>query len=126
MRYPVPAYWRIKVIDVHDGDSLWTQTDRGDRDQSAWLIRLKGVFAPELGQPGGPECRAFVVAWLADHHDGTDWPFLLETFRTPRSDVDVRTLSRRVGVLTSEQGVSLNPAVQTFVTANGYSGGVGS
>ena len=128
MRYPTPARWRVQPLEAHDGDTIAVLVDRGgpSEDRSLWRIRLKDVYAPELSQPGGPETRRFVIDWVGSHGDGTDWPFLLETFRTPRSDVDVRTLSRYVGVLSSASGESLNVAVQAFVTARGYDGGVGS
>lgn len=126
MRYPTPALWRASVVDTHDGDTVRLLVDRGADDESQWWVRLKGVFAPELTQTGGPETRAFVVQWLQDNGDGTPWPYLLETFRTPRSDVDVTTLSRLVGVVTAANGKSLNADVQAFVTAQGYPGGVGS
>ena len=126
MRYPTPARWRARVVEVHDGDTVTVLLDRGMDDQSTRAIRLRDVHAPELTQPGGPETRRFVIDWVGSHGDGTDWPFLLETFRTPRSDVDVRTLSRYVGVLSSAARESLNVAVQAFVTARGYDGGVGS
>lgn len=126
MRYPTPARWRIRPLYAHDGDTIFAQVDRGDDDQSVWAIRLKDVFAPELSQPGGVECQRFVQDWLARNGDGDDWPFALETFRTPRSDVDIKTLSRQVGVVTSAHGTSLNSDVQAFINANGYGGGIGS
>ena len=126
MRYPTPALWRVKVLEAHDGDTVTALVDRGHDDQSTWAIRLKDVYAPELSQAGGVETRDFVLGWLADNGDGTDWPYRLETFRTPRSDVDVTTLSRYVGVVTSSSGASLNADVQAFVTGHGYGGGVGS
>lgn len=128
MRYPTPARWRVRPLETHDGDTLAVLVDRGgpNEDTSKWHVRLKGVFAPELAQPGGPECRAFVVAWLIDHGDGTEWPVALETFRTPRSDLDETTLSRILGVITAADGANLNTEVQAFITAHGYPGGVGS
>lgn len=126
MRYPTPALWRVRPLSVHDGDTILAQVDRGDDDQSVWAVRLKDVFAPELSQAGGQECRSFVAQWLAAQTDGTDWPFVLETFRTPRSDVTVTSLSRLVGVVTSASGAVLNHDVQAFITTSGYSGGIGS
>jgi hypothetical protein len=125
VRYPTPALWRVKVLEVHDGDTVHLLVDRGDEDDSRWWTRLKDVFAPELAQTGGPECRGFVTAWVAQHGDGTDWPFLLETFRTPRSDVDLLTLSRHVGRITAADGACLNDDVAAFIKANGYPGGIG-
>jgi hypothetical protein len=128
VRYPTPSRWRIKVLEVHDGDTTpRSLVDRGgpDEDTSTWSIRFKDVFAPELSQPGGPECRQFVIDWFAKHDDGTEWPFLLETFRTPKSDRMLTTLSRIVGVYTAADGACLNDDVAAFIKANGYPGGIG-
>ena len=128
MRYPTPARWRVQPLEAHDGDTIAVLVDRGgpSEDRSLWRIRLKDVFAPELSQPGGVECQRFVTDWLARHGDGSQWPLLLETSRTPRSDLDVMTLSRIVGVVTGADGAVLNADVQAFVTANGYGGGIGA
>lgn len=126
MRYPTPARWRIRPTYAHDGDTLFALVDRGDDDQSVWAVRLKDVFAPELAQPGGVACRDFVTEWLFRNTDGSEWPFQLETFRTPRSDVDLKTLGRQLSVVTAAFGANLNAAVQAFVTERGYGGGVGS
>jgi hypothetical protein len=113
-------------VSVHDGDTVTAFVDRGKEDYSIWDIRLKDVFAPELKQLGGPETGEFVRWWVMNHTDGTDWPFSLETFRTPRSDVDVETLGRYVGIIRSASGASLNEDVEDYVKRNGYSGGTGS
>lgn len=56
---------RPLVVDVHDGDSVRLVLDAGcDAAVHPWL-RVKGVYCPELRQPGGPEARAFTVATLA-------------------------------------------------------------
>jgi endonuclease YncB( thermonuclease family) len=126
VRYPTPARWRIRPLYAHDGDTLFVECDRGDDDRSVWAVRLKDVWAPELAQPGGVECRDFVTEWLFRNSDGSEWPFQLETFRTPRSDVDLKTLSRMVGVVTAAFGANLNTAVQALITERGYGGGVGA
>lgn len=129
MRFPTPALWRCLVLTVHDGDTVTVMVDRGFDDTTTLRIRLVDVFAPELGQTGGRECRDYVLGWLADCSDRSPWPFLLETFRTPRSDVEVVTLGRyvgRVGVMGSASMRWLNDDVQAFVDRNGYAGGTGS
>lgn len=128
MRYPLPALWRVRPLNVHDGDTIKVYVDCGgpNEKRETWDIRFKAVFAPELSQPGGVECRDFVQAWIDNNGDGTEWPFLLETFRTPRSDADVMTFSRYVGIVTSASGRSLNADVQAFVIASGYGGGIGA
>ena len=126
MRYPTPALWRIKVLEVHDGDTAnRVLVDRGIEESAIWSVRLLDVYAPELSQPGGTACRDYVSGWVSKHGDGTDWPLLLETFRTPRSDAQVETLSRYVGGITAADGACLNADVQAFITASGYSPGIG-
>lgn len=128
MRYPTPALWRVKPLGNHDGDSVDVLVDRGgvNETQEKWHIRLKNVWAPESADPGGLETRDFVRTWLASHDDGSEWPFLLETFRTPRSDqVDV-TFGRYVGIIEDSLGNPLNLAVSEFVASRGYGGGIRS
>lgn len=119
----MPALWRAQVLSVHDGDTLTLLIDRGLDDQTRMPIRLKDVRAPELGQLGGPETQVFTAAWASVHDDLSEWPFLLETFRTPRSDVDVRTFERWVGVVRDARGESLNDAVTAYVHESGYGAG---
>lgn len=127
MRYPLPAKWRIRP-EVggsfrSDGDTFWATVDRGKDDTSKWSIRLKGVRAPEFGELGYAETRAFILGWLAENVDGSDWPYELETFQTPVSDKILMTITRFVGVVRAANGRILNDDVQAFVNANGYPGG---
>lgn len=124
MRYPVPALWRCRVVEVHDGDTIIVDVDRGIEETSRWHVRLKDVWAPELRDAGGQECRTFAMAWVVQHGDGSDWPLVLETFRTPRSDDELMTLGRYLGVLRDAGGSSLNLAMQGFVLEHGYGPGV--
>lgn len=127
MRYPTPALQRVKVLNVHDGDTVKVLVDRGgpNEQQEIWDIRLKDVFAPELSQPGGPECRDFVTNWLQSYSDGSSWPFMLETFRTPKSDQYDMTFNRIVGVIRNSNTISLNDSINQFIKGNGYGGGIG-
>lgn len=54
--------WPGVVLDVHDGDTLTVRRTSGD----VVKVRLYGVDAPELAQPGGPEARDYLRAMLAD------------------------------------------------------------
>lgn len=126
MKYPTPSLWRVSVEDVHDGDTIHVLIDRGFDDMSKISIRLKDVWAPELADEGGTETRNFVLGWLYDHHDETDWPFLVETFRTPRSDVEVMTFNRYVAKVMAADGSVLNLQINDFVNLNDYDGGIGS
>lgn len=95
---------------VHDGDTLWLQLDKGHRDQKAIDNRLKGLFAPELKDTGGPETTAEVMAWLARNgafmpDARRPWPLCVETFKTrwnPETGDggnEVKTLDRWVSVV---------------------------
>lgn len=127
MRYPTPALQRIKPLGNHDGDTVKVIVDRGGPNETReiWDIRLKDVFAPEVGQPGGHECQVFVARWLITHTDGSDWPFILETFRTPKSDALDMTFKRFVGIIRDQYSYSLNFAIQEYITENGWGGGIG-
>lgn len=127
MRFPQPAVVRCRVVSVHDGDTLVTFEDRGRDHFCQDSIRLNLVTAPELNKDVGAwETTRFVEEWLELHHDGTDWPFYLETERTKRSDKEVVTLGRYVGTITSADGSVLNHDVQRFIKERGYPGGTGS
>jgi endonuclease YncB( thermonuclease family) len=87
---------------VHDGDTVWLTLDRGFRDFTTKDLRLKGVYAPELSQPGGAETRSFVIDWLQEaailSANVTPWPLSVETFKT-RTGNDVQTLNRYVAMV---------------------------
>lgn len=127
MRYPLPARWRITpdLSEPFDGDSFWAWVDRGDDDRSLWHVRLRDVFAPDHGDAGYLETGTYLKDWLTGHLDGTEWPYLLETFRTPRSDADVKTLSRWVGIVTDAHGNSLNRDVASWISFMEYPHGIG-
>jgi endonuclease YncB( thermonuclease family) len=118
---------RAFVTSVHDGDTLTATLDQGFGDlKEAMKIRLLGVFAPELTQPGGPETRQFVVDWLARYTLPQRFPFVVTTARGPRSDREITTLERYVAVVESlDHSHNLNLDVSAFVAAQGYGGGTG-
>jgi len=57
--FPFPALPRINavVVEWHDGDTVYVTADRWMRDYSRWSIRILGMAALELDDPGGPETR---------------------------------------------------------------------
>lgn len=60
---PCPAVaWQGKILDVHDGDTV-TVAPGGDATTPV-AIRLYGVDAPELDQPGGDAARAWLAGQL--------------------------------------------------------------
>jgi hypothetical protein len=90
-------------LPVHDGDTLWLTVDKGHRDAKVMDNRLKGLYAPEVGHPGGAETHAQVLAWLATHGALVEdtfrpWPLAVEHFKT-RGANDVQTLNRWVAMV---------------------------
>jgi endonuclease YncB( thermonuclease family) len=61
---PTPFVYNAWIIEVHDGDTVLCKVDRGNRDYSAWSIRLLGCNAIELADPGGVEARDNLAALL--------------------------------------------------------------
>jgi endonuclease YncB( thermonuclease family) len=59
------AYPRCYVVDVHDGDTIMVDIDLG---QDMWIrrrsVRLIGIAARELREPGGKEARDFLASLL--------------------------------------------------------------
>ena len=119
---------RAKIIDVHDGDTVTAVLDQGFGDTKQIKVRLFGVFAPELSQPGGPETRQHLEAMLhAEELTGYTWPVIITTARTPRSDVEVETLGRYVATITGlDQTRNINLELAAWITAQGYGGGIGA
>lgn len=122
---------RSAFVSNHDGDTVTYLSDMGRRIHNEAEVRLLGVWAPELSQPGGPETKAFVEKWHQDRAGGHRWPFLVVTMLVRAQDPDTseakKTLDRLVAVVTCvATNESLNLAVTDFVAARGYGGGIGS
>lgn len=63
LHLPCPAFaWQGLVLDVHDGDTV-TVAPGGDAS-TPLTIRLYGVDAPELEQPGGVAARSWLAGQL--------------------------------------------------------------
>jgi endonuclease YncB( thermonuclease family) len=120
---------RAQVTNVHDGDTITVTLDQGFGDlKEGMRLRLNGVYAPELSQPGGLETKRFVEDWLARYANAAlRFPFVVTSVRTPRSDKEVTTLERYVAIVDSaDRKFNLNWAISDFIKTSGYAGGVGS
>jgi len=113
---------------VHDGDTLRLELDRGFDDRSVRDLRLYGVFAPELKQPGGLDTTAYVVGWLRAQADGAgSWPLAVDSLRVRDDSHEQVTLGRYLAIVYSHDRTHcLNDDVMAYVKANGYGGGTGS
>lgn len=119
---------RARIENVHDGDTVTAVLDQGFGDTKTIKVRLLGVYAPELTQPGGEATREFVNRWLTETAaPSSTWTHTVTTARTVRSDTEVTTLGRYVATVTSLDGTrNLNAEVAEYVAAHGYGGGTGS
>jgi hypothetical protein len=106
--------WRARLDEVHDGDTVRLVVDTGfDTTTRKWM-RLRRVFAPELKQAGGLECRDAVMRWMQiTTHYGT-WPLEVDTYRTS-GDNDVVTLDRYVAEVRDNFAVSLNDGIVAYI-----------
>lgn len=65
MTEPIPQYvFKAKYLENHDGDNATLALDHGKFPKSKSVteaeLRIKGLFCPELDEPGGFEARDFV------------------------------------------------------------------
>lgn len=116
---------RARLVDVHDGDTITVDLDQGFGDTKRIKVRLLGVFAPELRQVGGPECKTYLRALLANVVARGDWPLLVVTSRT--ADHETTTFERYVCTVSNYDGTqSVNASMQAYITEQGYLGGIGA
>lgn len=92
--------YRAALIRVIDGDTLVALADTGFGGRQEEHIRLAGVSAPELTEPGGPEARMFVIDW-AIRLARAQWPLLIRTQpNTNPEPTERRTLVRYLATVT--------------------------
>jgi endonuclease YncB( thermonuclease family) len=88
---PELGRFRARLTREHDGDSFWVLADTWFGSRYEPELRLYGVHAPELGQPGGSEALAFVNAWLTTANSSSrKWPLWIETVMTKTFEPDQR------------------------------------
>jgi endonuclease YncB( thermonuclease family) len=110
--YPV-----ARVVDVHDGDTLRLDVDLGFSTHAYVWIRLKGVRAPELREPTGPQAKRDLETWISTH--APDGLVRVDTFQVAGSAKEIReqrTFIRYVGVISAPDGSELYP----WMVARGY------
>lgn len=89
--------YECTVLRVIDGDTVQVEVDHGMQIRSIQNIRLLGVFAPELSEPGGKEMKAVLQKWCSDHSTGT---LILNTKK------DSRSFNRYLGTIVSRNDAS--------------------
>jgi hypothetical protein len=91
--------YRAQLVNVADGDTLTILADQGFSGRQEEAIRLAGVSAPELRDPGGPECAAFTQAWMGQLQLRR-WPLYVMTEpNTNPEPVERRSFVRYIGTV---------------------------
>lgn len=109
--------YRAALLNVHDGDTMRFLIDVGFDARVEDAIRLKGVFAPELSQPGGDDARNFVIN-LVQSAKVMTWPYLIRTEpNTTAEPIEKTSFSRYIGTVyfIDNQTTSLNDTIATFL-----------
>jgi hypothetical protein len=110
--------YRAALIKVTDGDTIVLLVDTGFHGRQEVELRLAGVSAPELSQPGGVETRTFVGDWLQAHSSPLmRWPLRVQTqTNTNPEPIERRSFTRYIGWVHSfATGMSLNTSVTDFL-----------
>lgn len=117
--------FRAALIKGHDGDTAVFEAELGFNVRAEVAIRLTGVRAPELSQPGGVQVRDFVNAWLAATTQASTrrWPFWLDCVQTTAYEPDLKqSFTRYLGTvwIFDQRRVedSLNYIVNTYLTGH--------
>jgi endonuclease YncB( thermonuclease family) len=92
--------YRAALIRIIDGDTIVVLADTGFDSRHEQHIRLLGVSAPELSQPGGVEAWQFTRDWCL-HLPVITWPMILTTQPSTAPTPDERrSLTRYLGTIT--------------------------
>ena len=109
--------WPVaQLLDVHDGDTVKLAIDHGFGEDAKEWIRLKDVWAPEVGDPGGPEATADCEGWFREH--APDGYVTATTFRTS-TPLEIRfrqSFTRYIGIVAAFNGSELN----SYLIDKGY------
>lgn len=99
---------------VIDGDTVRLTVDLGMYVRSSQSIRLLGVHAPELSQPGGDKAKRFVREWMEGHDGDEPWNLMVVT------EKDKQTFNRYIGTITCRTcGEVLNAAINEWLAGLG-------
>jgi endonuclease YncB( thermonuclease family) len=110
--------YRAQLITVTDGDTVTLLIDQGFSGRQEESIRLAGVSAPELRDPGGPEAQSFTTAWMGNLAL-LRWPLYVMTQpnRNPEPD-ERRSFTRYIGTVYdyADRNRCLNADLAAFLT----------
>jgi hypothetical protein len=111
--------YRARPLEVLDGDTVRLEADLGYYARHRVDVRLLDVHAPELGQPGGTETRAFVEDWMAGL-PAIEWPLDIRTQITRVTEPTERmSFTRYVGDIRDMLSLRwLNADVREYLDAH--------
>lgn len=107
------------VLTIHDGDTVKLCADRGGGDWWPFWLRLAGVYAPELSEPGGIEARDWLAMYLFSLPPKTTG-MVTVTHRRMTSDNDIKSLDRYVGDLFIGYGTAQQMDIGQLVIDSGH------
>ncbi|HZM82141.1 MAG TPA: hypothetical protein VFC19_41005 [Candidatus Limnocylindrales bacterium] len=114
--------FRAYLTRPHDGDSFWVMADTMFGGRHEPELRLLDVSTPELNEPGGAECTAFVNDWLAAVAAASPrrrWPLYCLTVQTkvyePTQKMTFVRYLATVWPFDAQDGPSLNDDLRTFL-----------
>lgn len=126
--------YRARLTRAYDGDSFWALLDVGGGIRWEPELRLLGVSAPELNEPGGPETRDFVNDWFERRDPRREWPLHVATTPTKKFEpTEKRSFARYLATVWHFHGdplvapydpaASLNEAIDAFLARHPEWGG---
>jgi endonuclease YncB( thermonuclease family) len=109
--------YRAALIRVIDADTIVVLADTGFGGRQEEHVRLLGVSAPELKEPGGADARQYTLDWCA-RLPAVRWPLRLATVPNTVAEPDERrTLTRYLGVV-SDGARGLNADLALFLAGH--------
>ena len=90
-----PWLYRALVVKVVDGDTLDLYVDLGFGNFREQRFRLKNVDCPELPTLEGKAARDYTAAWLGESPGSVRWPFVVRTFVSHRTALELTDNWRR-------------------------------
>lgn len=106
---------RAEYLSNADGNTVKLVLDQGFGDTKLVTLRLLGIRAPEISDPGGPECQAFVEEWFNERtfDKSPRWNFIATT-----SQIDEDRYAAVISDVDNQR--TLNSALADFIHENGY------
>jgi hypothetical protein len=109
----------LEIIRVLDGDTVRLRVDHGHGHSYTLDVRLRGILAPELDEPGGVESQQSLATWLSRHP--LSWYQVTTYRRTTGQETWVKSFDRWVGDLIFLDNETVQ-AVTAVSTQNGLIG----